>query len=186
MPFLQQLRIPIPRMGAVGLDQPAYPGALAMFGAVAGLAARTARRAIAGWLVLMLWLLVWAAGIDIVLANDPFLDPEGRVVRSIPGLPRLLKHVIPATGAMTSWNRLGSMVGLVAGIALVRSLAAFPRWEPWLRRGWPAVVLAILLDNLTWPRAFELVPRTFDPRPPAPTASRRRRPCAGAGSATSC
>jgi hypothetical protein len=28
-------------------------------------------------------------------------------------------------------------------------------------------VLAILLDNLTWPRAFELEPRTFDPRPPS-------------------
>jgi hypothetical protein len=167
MPFLQQLRIPIPRMGAYGLDQPAYPGALAMLGALVGLAARNERRAIAGWLLLLLWVLVWAAGIDIVLANDPFMDPEGRVVRSIPGLPRLLKHVIPATGAMTSWNRLGAMVGLLAGIPLVRSLAAVPRWESWLRRGWPAVVLAILLDNLTWPRAFELVPRTFDPRPPS-------------------
>src|SRR6185436_19301543 len=137
MPFLQQLRIPIPRMGAVAVDQPAYPGALAMLGALVGLAAGTERRAIAGWLVLLLWLLVWAAGIDLVLANDPFLDPEGRVVRSIPGLPRLLKHVIPATGAMTSWNRLGSIVGPIAGIALVRSLASFPRAESWLRRGWP-------------------------------------------------
>jgi hypothetical protein len=171
MPFLQQLRIPIPRMGAVGLDQPAYPGALAMIGALLGLARPTVRRAIAGWLALLLWLLVWAAGIDIVLAHDPFLDPDGRVARSIPGLPRVLKHVIPATGAMTSWNRLGSIVGLVAGIALVRSLAAFPRWEPWLRRGWPAIALAILLDNLTWPRALELVPRTFDPRPPADLVS---------------
>ncbi len=163
MPFLQQLRIPIPPLVPVGLDQPAYAGIVAVVGALVGLVGSTERRAIAGWLLLLLWLLVWSAGIDLVLRADD----AGRVVRSIPGLPRLLKLIAPSTGAMTSWNRLGSIVGLIAGIALLRSLTAFPRLEPWLRRAWPAVVLAIVLDHLTWPRRLEVVPRTFDPRPPA-------------------
>jgi hypothetical protein len=161
-PFLHQLRLPIPDVRMLGLDQAAYPGMVATLGALLLALRSPSRRMIAGWLVLLAWLLVWATGIDLVLASDA----TGRVTRSIAGLPRLLKILVPATGGMTGWNRLGSMVGLFAGVALVRALVPLLARHPGLARLWPVLVVAIALDHATWPRPLELRPRTFDPRAP--------------------
>jgi hypothetical protein len=162
--FFHQLRVPYPRWFFQGQDQPAYPGIVALIAATAGIWASPpeARRGALGWLALVAWILVWAAGVDLVLADD-----TGRVTHALPGLPRLLHAVVPVTSAITGWNRLGSLVGVPMGMALVTALAApLARW-PVARRAVPLLVLAMVADALTWPRPLELRAATLDPKAPA-------------------
>jgi hypothetical protein len=161
--LFHSFRIPFPRVFFDGQDQPAYPGIVTLAVALAGAFAspRDARRRAVGWLALVAWVLAWAVGFDFVLAGD-----TGRVTRALPGLPRLLHAVVPVTAAITGWNRIGCMVGVPAGLALVTAIEApLARW-PTLRRAVPLLVVAILLDALTWPRPLELATRTFDPQAP--------------------
>jgi hypothetical protein len=161
--LFHSFRIPYPRVFFEGQDQPAYPGIVTLAVAVAGAFAspREARRRVLGWLALVAWVLAWAVGFDVVLADD-----TGRVTHALPGLPRLLHAVVPVTAALTGWNRIGCMVGVPAGLALVTAIEMpLARW-PTLRRAVPLLVLAMLADALSWPRPLDLATRTFDPRPP--------------------
>ena len=161
--FFHQIRIPIPRAFFLGQDQPAYPGIVAILAAIAGAFASppAARRNALGWLALVGWILLWAVGFDFVLADD-----AGRVTHAVPGLPRFLHAIVPVTAAITGWNRLGCMVGVPMGLALVTALQApLARWKT-LRRAVPLLVVAMLADQLTWPQPFQLRAATFDPHPP--------------------
>ncbi len=162
-PF-HSLRIPWPPVYLRAVDQPCYPGvvalAFALLGAIVSPAAN--RRRTFGWLALVGWILVWGVGADVALA-----DEQGNVTRAVPGLPRLLEKLVPLTSAMTGWPRIGCVVGPIVGLALVSGLEApMMRW-PRLRFGVPAIVLAVVLDTFGWPMPFELRARTFDPKAPS-------------------
>jgi hypothetical protein len=162
--FFHELRIPEPPVFFHGIDQPAYPGVVALIGAILGalVSPPPLRRRVWGWLALVGWMLVWAAGFDLVLA-----DETERVTHALPNLPRLLSAIVPVTAAITGWNRLGCMVGVPMGVALATALQApVARW-PALRRVVPLLVLAMIVDQLTWPRPLELRAATFDPHAPA-------------------
>jgi hypothetical protein len=161
--LFHEIRIPWPPVFLRGIDQPCYPGVVALGLAFAGALAspRRERRRTFGWLALVAWILLWAAGVDIVLA-----DSDGTVRSAIPGFPRLLEQLVPVTSALRGWTRLGCVVGPIVGLALVHGLAApMARW-PRLRFAVPALVVAMAADTLTWPMPFELRARTFDPAAP--------------------
>lgn len=161
-PPLHSFRIPYPDLAMQGLEQPAYAGvALLAFGALA-VVMGPGRRAAAGWLGLTAWLLVWAWGHDIVL----WADPSGTVVTAIGGFPRLAHTLVPETAGILAWNRLGSIVCVPAGIAMLYGVDAVRRRWPGLVHGWPLLAAAIYLDQSTWPQQWSPGPATFEPSPP--------------------
>jgi hypothetical protein len=161
--IFHEVRIPWPPVFLRAVDQPCYPGVVALALGIAGAIAspRAQRRRTIGWLALVGWILIWGAGSDVALA-----DAEGNVTHALPGFPRMLERLAPITSAMRGWTRIGCVVGPIVGLALVRGLEApMARW-PRLRLAVPALVLAVTADTLTWPMPFELRARTFDPSAP--------------------
>ena len=175
--IFHEVRIPWPPVFLQGVDQPCYPGVVALGIAIAGAIASPSlqRRRVFGWLALVGWILVWGAGSDVALA-----DAQGKVTHALPGLPRLLERLVPITSAMRGWTRIGCVVGPIVGLALVSALdAPMARW-PRLRFAVPAFVLAVVADTLTWPMPFELRARTFDPSAPSDMVAIARELPAGA------
>jgi hypothetical protein len=165
-PF-HELRIPWPELYLRSVDQPCYPGVVALGVGVAGAlaGARAERRSTWAWLALAAWILFLGVGADVALA-----DRDGTVLVSLPGFPRLLKALVPPASTLGGWPRIGCVVGPIAGLVLVTGLErAIVRW-PRVRVAVPAIVVAVVADTLTWPMPFELEARTFDPRAPAPLA----------------
>ncbi len=155
---LWSLRIgPAPDLAPL-LDQPPYPGLVALALAVAGAALRPRRAA--GWLVLGLWLLLLSLGHALTLG------PQGQQLLPV----AVLRRAFPALANIAEWSRLGCLLPLPLGMAALHgALALLQRiGRPGPRRllG-AALVAAIVADQVSWPRRDQLPRPVFQARIPA-------------------
>jgi hypothetical protein len=142
------------------LDQPPYPGVVLLALAILGAALRPRRAG--GWLLLGLWLLALSLGPALAMQS------EGQ-----PAMIRLpagwLVGLAPPLGHLKAWSRLGCLLPLPLGIAALMGVQAlFER----IGRGWQRaglgllLVLLVLADQGTWPRAASLERPVFEPAQP--------------------